>query len=163
MSDLQRNMATSPIGQTIGRTDTVAVDQGLRAYMLHIYNYMVLGLAITGLAALGIYMLSVTDDEHGDEGAAQRRANSGADGQDDVSDANRLLYVRQPAEMGDHAFAVRIGARAELRHRTVASGHSAGAVLDFRGADGPFARLDLHGVHAYVDRAGVLHHRCLIR
>jgi len=64
MSDLQRNMATSPFGQTIGRTDTVAVavDQGLRAYMLHIYNYMVLGLAITGLAALGIYMLSVTDD-----------------------------------------------------------------------------------------------------
>ena len=30
--------------------------------MLHIYNYMVLGLAITGLAALGIYMLSVTGD-----------------------------------------------------------------------------------------------------
>ena len=29
--------------------------------MLRIYNYMVLGLAITGLAALGIYMLSVTD------------------------------------------------------------------------------------------------------
>jgi FtsH-binding integral membrane protein len=30
--------------------------------MLSIYNYMVLGLAITGLAALGIYMLSVTTD-----------------------------------------------------------------------------------------------------
>lgn len=62
MSDFERNMATAPFGRTIGRTDTIAVDQGLRAYMLHIYNYMVLGLAITGLAALGIYMLSVTDD-----------------------------------------------------------------------------------------------------
>jgi FtsH-binding integral membrane protein len=30
--------------------------------MLRIYNYMVLGLAITGLAALGIYMLSITTD-----------------------------------------------------------------------------------------------------
>ncbi len=62
MSDFERNLAAAPFGQTIGRTDTIAVDQGLRAYMLHIYNYMVLGLAITGLAALGIYMLSVTDD-----------------------------------------------------------------------------------------------------
>ena len=62
MSDFERNIAMSPFGRTIGRAGTVAVDQGLRAYMLHIYNYMVLGLAITGLAALGIYMLSVTID-----------------------------------------------------------------------------------------------------
>src|SRR6185312_16082348 len=33
-----------------------------RAYMLRIYNYMVIGLAITGFAALGAYMLSVTSD-----------------------------------------------------------------------------------------------------
>ena len=32
-------------------------DEGLRAYMLHGYNYMVFGLAITGLAALSIYWL----------------------------------------------------------------------------------------------------------
>jgi FtsH-binding integral membrane protein len=38
------------------------VDPGLRAYMLHIYNYMVLGLAVTGCAALATYALSVTDD-----------------------------------------------------------------------------------------------------
>jgi FtsH-binding integral membrane protein len=62
MSDFERNMATAPFGQTFGRTDGVAVDQGLRAHMLRIYNYMVLGLAITGFAALGIYLLSVTDD-----------------------------------------------------------------------------------------------------
>jgi len=62
MSDYDRNVATAKFGQTIDRIDTVAVDQGLRAYMLRIYNYMVLGLAITGLAALGTYMLSVTTD-----------------------------------------------------------------------------------------------------
>jgi len=61
MSDYERNTATAQYGATIGQT-TVAVDEGLRAYMLRIYNYMVLGLAITGLAALGIYMLSVTSD-----------------------------------------------------------------------------------------------------
>ena len=62
MSDFERKIATAPYGQTIGRAGPVAVDQGLRAYMLHIYNYMVLGLAITGLAALGTYMLSITTD-----------------------------------------------------------------------------------------------------
>jgi len=61
MSDYERNVVTAPFGQTLGR-GTVAVDEGLRAYMLHIYNYMVIGLAITGAAALGIYMLSVTTD-----------------------------------------------------------------------------------------------------
>jgi hypothetical protein len=30
--------------------------------MLHVYNYMMIGLAITGFAALGVYMLSVTSD-----------------------------------------------------------------------------------------------------
>jgi uncharacterized protein len=62
MSDYERNIATSPFGQTLGRAGTVAVDEGLRAYMLRIYNFMILGLAITGLAALGTYMLSVTTD-----------------------------------------------------------------------------------------------------
>ena len=63
MSDYDRNVTTAPFGQTMGRAGaTVAVDEGLRAYMLRIYNYMVLGLAITGAAALGTYMLSVTTD-----------------------------------------------------------------------------------------------------
>jgi uncharacterized protein len=65
MSDYNRNATTARIGRPYGetgQTTTVAVDEGLRAYMLRVYNYMVLGLAITGLAALGIYMLSVTND-----------------------------------------------------------------------------------------------------
>ena len=62
MSDFDRNTAAARWGQTTSQAGTVAVDQGLRSYMLSIYNYMVLGLAITGLAALGIYMLSVTTD-----------------------------------------------------------------------------------------------------
>jgi len=64
MSDLDRNYA-SPFGRAAGRVDAATVDAGLRAYMLRIYNYMSIGLAITGLAALGIYMAAVTTDPAG--------------------------------------------------------------------------------------------------
>jgi len=62
MSDFDRNATVTPFGRSVGRAEAAEIDQGLRAYMLHIYNYMVIGLAITGFAALGIYMLSVTGD-----------------------------------------------------------------------------------------------------
>ena len=75
MSDYERNVTTAQFGQTIGRAGSVAVDEGLRSYMLSIYNYMVLGLAITGLAALGIYMLSVT----GEMSAAAKVMKNGAE------------------------------------------------------------------------------------
>lgn len=61
MSDLDRNYA-SPFGRAAGRVDAATVDAGLRAYMLKIYNYMTIGLAITGLAALGVYMAATTSD-----------------------------------------------------------------------------------------------------
>jgi FtsH-binding integral membrane protein len=62
MSDFDRNAAVTPFGRSVGRAEAAEIDQGLRAYMLQVYNYMVLGLAITGFAALGVYMLSVTND-----------------------------------------------------------------------------------------------------
>ena len=73
MSDLDRNYA-SPFGRAAGRIDAATVDAGLRSYMLRIYNYMSIGLAITGLAALGIYKFSVT----GDVSEAFRLASGGA-------------------------------------------------------------------------------------
>jgi uncharacterized protein len=71
MSDLDRNYA-SPFGRAATR-DTAAVDAGLRSYMLRIYNYMTIGLAITGFAALGVYMAAVTSDP---SGAAARIGSS---------------------------------------------------------------------------------------
>jgi uncharacterized protein len=62
MSDFDRNAATAQYGRPLTGAEAAVVDAGLRAYMLRIYNYMVLGLAITGFAALGAYMLSVTGD-----------------------------------------------------------------------------------------------------
>ncbi len=43
------------------RTD-VAIDEGLRAYMVKVYNLMAIGLAITGVAAFGTMMLATTND-----------------------------------------------------------------------------------------------------
>jgi FtsH-binding integral membrane protein len=72
MSDSDRNYV-SPFGRT-GTAEAAAIDAGLRSYMLSIYNYMAIGLAITGLAALGVYMWAVT----GDVSAAARSASGAA-------------------------------------------------------------------------------------
>jgi len=57
MSDYNTNPANR-IGTPAARAG-VAVDQGLRAYMLRVYNYMALGLAITGAVALGTFVMAV--------------------------------------------------------------------------------------------------------
>lgn len=71
MADFDRNVAAQ-YGRPMTRAEAAVVDEGLRAYMLRIYNYMVLGLAITGFAALGVYMLSVTGDASAAASAAAR-------------------------------------------------------------------------------------------
>jgi len=57
MSDLNTNPAAR-YGRPASRAGAV-VDQGLRAYMLRVYNYMAMGLAITGAAALGTFLMAV--------------------------------------------------------------------------------------------------------
>ncbi|MEA2995492.1 MAG: uncharacterized protein QOG74_1041 [Alphaproteobacteria bacterium] len=57
MSDIDRNVG---FGATMTQAETAAIDAGLRSYMRRVYNYMMIGLAITGAAALGLYLLSVT-------------------------------------------------------------------------------------------------------
>jgi FtsH-binding integral membrane protein len=60
MSDFDRN--ATRWGQSYARVGRAEIDLGLRSYMLGVYNNMVIGLAITGLVALGINMLTVTSD-----------------------------------------------------------------------------------------------------
>jgi uncharacterized protein len=57
MSDYDRN--ASAWGASVGRAGAAEIDQGLRSYMLGVYNYMTLGLGITGLVAVGANMLAV--------------------------------------------------------------------------------------------------------
>jgi uncharacterized protein len=56
MSDFDRNIATARTGY---RTDQVAIDAGLRAYMIRVYNYMTAGVALTGLVAWLAYSAAV--------------------------------------------------------------------------------------------------------
>lgn len=51
-------------GTGFARTEA-QVDQGLRAFMLGVYNNMILGLAISALVALGINMAATTDASQG--------------------------------------------------------------------------------------------------
>jgi FtsH-binding integral membrane protein len=57
MAEPIRNYQTSAVSGA--RAD---IDQGLRSYMLKVYNLMGLGLVITGLAAWGAFQLAVTGD-----------------------------------------------------------------------------------------------------
>ena len=52
MSDFDRN-TSARWGQGATRAGRAEIDQGLRSYMLGVYNNMVVGLALTGVVALG--------------------------------------------------------------------------------------------------------------
>jgi FtsH-binding integral membrane protein len=60
MAELDRRYAQ---GTAVGRAE--AIDQGLRAYMLRVYNYMASGVAITGVVAYLIYAMSVVQGAAG--------------------------------------------------------------------------------------------------
>ena len=57
MADLRNYQARA----TPGVRADAAIDEGLRAYMIRVYNLMALGLAITGLAAFGAFNLAIAD------------------------------------------------------------------------------------------------------
>jgi FtsH-binding integral membrane protein len=61
MSDFDRNFAAARPGY---RTDQVAIDAGLRAYMIRVYNYMTAGVALTGLVAWFAYQAAGGDSIH---------------------------------------------------------------------------------------------------
>ncbi|MTI43430.1 hypothetical protein JM93_03850 [Roseibium hamelinense] len=60
MSTFDRN--TQAPYSVAGTRAEAGIDEGLRAYMLGVYNYMTFGLALTGLFALGTFMLATTQD-----------------------------------------------------------------------------------------------------
>ncbi|HEX4407940.1 MAG TPA: Bax inhibitor-1/YccA family protein [Xanthobacteraceae bacterium] len=62
MSDFDRNFATVRPGY---RADQVAIDAGLRAYMMRVYNYMAAGVALTGVVAWFTFSAAVTQTSGG--------------------------------------------------------------------------------------------------
>jgi uncharacterized protein len=61
MSDFDRNIAAARTGY---RADQIAIDAGLRAYMIRVYNYMTAGVALTGLVAWFAYQAAGGDSIH---------------------------------------------------------------------------------------------------
>jgi FtsH-binding integral membrane protein len=59
MSDFDRNYATAARGIGAGRA--VAIDAGLRAYMIRVYNYMASGVGLTGVVAWLTYQAAGGD------------------------------------------------------------------------------------------------------
>ena len=47
------------------QSSTVVMDEGLRAYMLKVYNYMATGILLTGIIALLSFKMSVVTDASG--------------------------------------------------------------------------------------------------
>ena len=65
MADYDRN-AYAPYAAGMGRSMSAAqYDAGLRSYMLGIYNHMSIALAISGLVAIGAFMLGTTTGANG--------------------------------------------------------------------------------------------------
>jgi FtsH-binding integral membrane protein len=62
MSDFDRNYAAA---RRFGADRTVAIDAGLRAHMLRVYNYMATGVAVTGVVAWLTFQLAVTNTATG--------------------------------------------------------------------------------------------------
>lgn len=67
------------------RAQAHEIDAGLRAYMLRVYNYMAMGLAITGVVAFGFFLMATTQDK----GAAVAVLKNGQM----LTEFGRLLFV----------------------------------------------------------------------
>jgi FtsH-binding integral membrane protein len=63
MSDFDRNYATAARG--IGADRAVAIDAGLRAYMIRVYNYMAMGVGLTGVIAWLTFQAAVVTNAAG--------------------------------------------------------------------------------------------------
>ncbi len=64
MSDYDR-FANARYGAGLARSGAGAIDQGLRAYMIGVYNYMTLGLGLTGVVAFAAFKLGAVESASG--------------------------------------------------------------------------------------------------
>ena len=143
MADLDRRYAQ---GTTVGRTEAGVVDQGLRAYMIRVYNYMATGVAITGVLAYVIYALSVQ------QGAGGLELTSF--GTFMFASPFKWVVIFAPARDG----IFHLGA-----HHLDEPQRGPDLVLDLLRSDGRLDLVDLPGLCRPEHRAGVLHHRRLVR
>ena len=142
MSDFDR-YANSRSGAGIARSD---VDQGLRAYMVGVYNYMTLGLGVTGLVAYAAFA----------HGTVQM-----GDGRLGLTELGHAIYVsplRWIIVLSPLALVFYISAR--INSMSVARARI--AFIAF-GADRPLHVSPVGRLYGRLDRARVLRHRRRLR
>ena len=128
MAELDKRYAP---GTTIGRAE--AIDQGLRSYMLRVYNYMGIGVAITGVVAYLVFAMSVVQ---------------GADGAISGAHPLRQLHVCQRLQMGGDLRAPRAGILHLRPHQHDERRRARNSTFWlYRGADGRVAGFDLPGLY----------------
>ena len=146
MSDYDR-YANTRYGAGLARSG-VAVDQGLRAYMLGVYNYMTLGLGVTGLVAYGAFALADVQLRGRACGFRQR-----------VWPAIYTSPLRWVIILAPLALVFWLSAR--INSISVAS--AAQRLHRLRRADRPVDVDAAPGLHRRFDRARFLRHRCGFR
>ena len=108
----------------------VAIDAGLRAYMIRVYNYMMAGLALTGLVAWFTFSAGRSPYRRGPPAYAVRPNN-----------------LPKPADVAVHPRAARPGDAAELRHQPAVGGTALTLFFVYAGAHRAVAGVDLPGLH----------------
>ena len=142
MSDFDRNIATARAGYR----PEVAIDAGLRAYMIRVYNYMMAGLALTGLVAWLTFSQAVVQT-----GAGLQLTPFGQ-----TIFQGPLMWVFVLAPLG-------LVLLLSFGINRAVGGTALALFFVYSGAPRLVAVLDLPGLHPPVDHAGFLHHGSDVR
>src|SRR5262249_29819246 len=149
MSDFDRNYSAV---RGFGADRAVAIDQGLRAHMIRVYNYMAAGVALTGVIAWLAYQAAGGDAIVRSGGRGVRRV-----------DAVRPGHLPGPVGAGSPFRSDRPWAFPDLADRAPAGEHRAAPVLRLRGPIRTRPLGHLSGLHPRVAHPRVLHLGRLVR
>ena len=130
------------------RRNGAAIDAGLRAYMIRVYNYMAAGVALTGVVAMA---------------DLQRRGRHQRAGQHHRPDPVRAGDLRRPADDRAVPRHARHGVLPELPHQQAAGGTALALFMVYAGAARADAVVDLPGLHRRLDHPHLLHLGGLVR
>ena len=137
MSDYDRNVAA----RGFGAARAIAIDAGLRAYMIRVYNYMAAGVALTGVVAWLTFNAAV---------------QTTAGGTLALTSFGQTIYRRPGRDRAVPCHA-RPGVLHELPDQQPAAKHSADAVHGLCGIARRDAVVGIPDLHPRLDRPHLLH------